>query len=163
MAEHFLDFFFENILLISIAFISGSLLVWPLLTKNIGIKRLSTADATTMLNRQNGILIDLREDDDMTGGVIPQAERIPSSILLKRREEFDKHKKKFQDRKNKNKPIIYDIIYNPAKTRLIKIAKSLNLKCLNGLNMNLYQAALAFNYVNRSNLKLDKIKKIMKG
>tara|TARA_B100001057_G_scaffold479546_1_gene551320 strand:- start:3603 stop:4481 length:879 start_codon:yes stop_codon:yes gene_type:complete len=63
----------------------------------------------------------------------------------------------------KNKPIIYDIIYNPAKTRLIKIAKSLNLKCLNGLNMNLYQAALAFNYVNRSNLKLDKIKKIMKG
>ena len=63
----------------------------------------------------------------------------------------------------KNKPIIYDIIYNPAKTRLIKIAKSLNLKCLNGLNMNLYQAALAFNYVNHSNLKLDKIKKIMKG
>lgn len=63
----------------------------------------------------------------------------------------------------KNKPIIYDIIYNPAKTKLIKIAKSLNLKCLNGLNMNLYQAALAFNYVNHSNLKLDEIKKIMKG
>lgn len=63
----------------------------------------------------------------------------------------------------KNKPIIYDIIYNPVETKLIKIAKSLNLKCVNGLNMNLYQAALAFNYVNQSNLKLDKIKKIMKG
>lgn len=63
----------------------------------------------------------------------------------------------------KNKPIIYDIIYNPVETKLIKIAKSLNLKCVNGLNMNLYQAALAFNYVNHSNLKLDKIKKIMKG
>ena len=101
-----MDFFFENILLISIAFISGGLLVWPLLTKNIGLKKLGTAEATTMLNRQNGILVDLREDDDLSGGVIPQAERIPSSILLKKREGFDKHKKKFQDKKNQNKPII---------------------------------------------------------
>ena len=135
MAEHFLDFFFENILLISIAFISGSLLVWPLLTKNIGVKRLGTAEATTMLNRQNGILIDLREDDDMTGGVIPQAERIPSSILLKRREEFDKHKKKFQDRKNKNKPII--LIGNKPSTvsvigKLLKDNGFEEVFCLDG-------------------------------
>ena len=40
------------------------------------------------------------------GGVIPQAERIPSSILLKKREEFEKYKKKFQDKINQNKPII---------------------------------------------------------
>ena len=101
-----MDFFFENILLIGIAFVSGGLLVWPLLTKNIGVKRLGTAEATTMLNRQNGILVDLREDDDLLVGVIPQAERIPSSILLRKREEFDKYKKKFQDKKNQNKPII---------------------------------------------------------
>ena len=106
MAEHFLDFFFENILLISIAFVSGGLLIWPLLTKNIGVKRLGTAEATTMLNRKNGILIDLREDDDLSGGIIPQAERIPSSILLKQRGGFDKYRKKFQDKKNQNKPII---------------------------------------------------------
>ena len=101
-----MDFFFENILLISIAFVSGGLLIWPLLTKNIGVKRLGTAEATTMLNRKNGILIDLREDDDLSGGIIPQAERIPSSILLKQRGEFDKYRKKFQDKKNQNKPII---------------------------------------------------------
>ena len=101
-----MDFFFENILLISIAFISGSLLVWPLLTKNIGVKRLDTAEATAILNRQSGILIDLREDDDLSGGIIPQAERIPSSILLKKREDFTQYKKKFQDKKKQNKPII---------------------------------------------------------
>ena len=101
-----MDFFFENILLISIAFISGSLLVWPLLTKNIGVKRLDTAEATAILNRQSGILIDLREDDDLSGGIIPQAERIPSSILLKKREDFIQYKKKFQDKKKHNKPII---------------------------------------------------------
>ena len=101
-----MDFFFENILLISIAFVSGSLLVWPLLTKNIGVKKLGTAEATAMLNRQNGILIDLREDDDLLGGIVPQAERIPYSIILKKREDFLKYKKKFQDKKNQNKPII---------------------------------------------------------
>ena len=101
-----MDFFFENILLISIAFVSGSLLVWPLLTKNIGVKKLGTAEATAMLNRQNGILIDLREDDDLLPGIIPQAERIPYSIFLKKREDFLKYKKKFQDKKNQNKPII---------------------------------------------------------
>ena len=109
-----MDFFFENILLISIAFISGALLVWPLITKNIGVKRLGTSEATTMLNRQNGVLIDLREDDDLSVGIIPQAERIPSSTLLKKREEFDKHKKKFQDKKHQNKPII--LMGNKAST-----------------------------------------------
>ena len=130
-----MDFFYENILLISIAFISGSLLVWPLLSKNIGVKRLGTAEATAMLNRQNGILIDIREDDDLSGGVIPQAERIPSSILLKRREEFDKHKKKFKDRKNQNKPII--LMGNKASTvsvvgKLLKDNGFEEVFCLDG-------------------------------
>ena len=130
-----MDFFFENILLISIAFISGGLLVWPLLTKNIGLKKLGTAEATTMLNRQNGILVDLREDDDLSGGVIPQAERIPSSILLKKREGFDKHKKKFQDKKNQNKPII--LIGNKISTvsvvgKLLKDNGFEEVFCLDG-------------------------------
>ena len=130
-----MDFFFENILLISIAFISGGLLVWPLLTKNIGLKKLGTAEATTMLNRQNGILVDLREDDDLSGGVIPQAERIPSSILLEKREGFDKHKKKFQDKKNQNKPII--LIGNKISTvsvvgKLLKDNGFEEVFCLDG-------------------------------
>tara|TARA_B110000027_G_C16091403_1_gene288621 strand:+ start:460 stop:1341 length:882 start_codon:yes stop_codon:yes gene_type:complete len=62
----------------------------------------------------------------------------------------------------KKKTIIYDIIYKPLKTKLIKSVKSKGIKFLNGLDMNLYQAALAFNYVNKSNLNLNKIKKIMK-
>ena len=130
-----MDFFFENILLISIAFISGGLLVWPLLTKNIGLKKLGTVEATTMLNRQNGILVDLRENDDLSGGVIPQAERIPSSILLKKREGFDKHKKKFQDKKNQNKPII--LIANKVSTvsvvgKLLKDNGFEEVFCLDG-------------------------------
>tara|TARA_Y100001978_G_scaffold68762_1_gene61870 strand:+ start:183 stop:626 length:444 start_codon:yes stop_codon:yes gene_type:complete len=101
-----LDFFFENSLLIAIAFVSGGLLLWPLLTRNIGLRGLGTAEATTMLNRQNAVLVDLREDDDLSRGLIPQAQRLPSSIVLTQAEEFDKYKKKFQDKKNQKKPII---------------------------------------------------------
>ena len=101
-----MDFFFENSLLISIAFVSGGLLLWPLLSRNIGLKGLGTAEATTMINRQNAVLLDLREDDDLSRGVIPLAQRLPSSVVLKQAEEFDRCKKKFQDKKNQNKPII---------------------------------------------------------
>ena len=106
-----------------------------MLTKNIGLKKLGTAEATTMLNRQNGILVDLREDDDLQGSVIPQAERIPSSILLKKREGFDKHKKKFQDKKNQNKPII--LIGNKISTvsvvgKLLKDNGFEEVFCLDG-------------------------------
>lgn len=39
---------------------------------------------------------------------------------------------------------VYDIIYNPAPTRLVRAAKARGLKAANGLGMLLYQGALAF-------------------
>jgi len=44
---------------------------------------------------------------------------------------------------------IFDIIYQPTETKLIKIAKERKIKSMNGLKMNLIQAVLAFNYVNK--------------
>ncbi len=44
---------------------------------------------------------------------------------------------------------VFDIIYNPKETLLLKIAKKKKIKTLNGLDMNLIQAVLAFNYVNK--------------
>ncbi len=44
---------------------------------------------------------------------------------------------------------IFDIIYDPKETLLIKMAKKKKMQTLNGLYMNLIQAALAFNYVNK--------------
>ncbi len=45
--------------------------------------------------------------------------------------------------------IIYDINYNPNETLLLKAAKTMGFKIINGIKMNLYQAALAFNYANQ--------------
>lgn len=40
--------------------------------------------------------------------------------------------------------IVYDIVYNPLITPLLKQAKDMNLRVVNGLGMLLYQAAKAF-------------------
>lgn len=47
--------------------------------------------------------------------------------------------------KLKKDAIVYDIIYNPYETNLLKNAKNLNLATTNGIHMLIYQAFLAFN------------------
>ncbi len=62
---------------------------------------------------------------------------------------------------NKNKRCqVFDIIYDPLETPLIKVANKFNNKNLNGLDMNLDQAVLAFSIVNNFKNK-NKIKKLM--
>ena len=62
---------------------------------------------------------------------------------------------------NKNKKCdVFDIIYYPAETPLIKIAKQFSNKVFNGLDMNLDQAVLGFSIVN--NIKdTNLVKKLM--
>ena len=40
---------------------------------------------------------------------------------------------------------VYDLIYNPAETKLLKLAKANNIPCSNGLGMLLYQGIEALN------------------
>jgi len=55
---------------------------------------------------------------------------------------------------------VFDIVYDPRKTALIKIANKFSNKNINGLEMNLDQAIFAFSIVNKiQNKKL--LKKIM--
>jgi shikimate dehydrogenase len=66
--------------------------------------------------------------------------------------------------KNLNKNVkIFDIIYQPKETKLIKLAKKKKLKTLNGLDMNLIQAVLAFGYTNKKLGKNNLTKKYMKS
>jgi len=41
---------------------------------------------------------------------------------------------------------VYDLIYNPSETKLLKMAKEAGCKCANGLGMLLYQGVLAFEH-----------------
>ena len=61
----------------------------------------------------------------------------------------------------KKATIVFDIIYQPLKTKLLEIASNSGISTLNGLEMNLEQAVLAYQYAVKSNKNLDKIRKIM--
>ena len=51
---------------------------------------------------------------------------------------------------------VYDVIYQPSKTKLLNLASSIDIANENGLKMNLEQAILAFNYVMPDLIKGEK-------
>ncbi len=63
--------------------------------------------------------------------------------------------------KAKKNLVVYDIIYDPIKTILLKDSEEKGLKTVNGLRMNLIQAVLAYSYTNPTSLAKEEIYKIM--
>ena len=63
--------------------------------------------------------------------------------------------------KAKKNLVVYDIIYDPIKTTLLKDSEEKGLKTINGLRMNLIQAVLAYSYTNPTSLAKEEIYKIM--
>ena len=52
--------------------------------------------------------------------------------------------------------LVFDVIYQPLETVLIKNAKSIGLQTMNGLEMNKEQAVLAFQYASNKLVNTDK-------
>ncbi len=59
--------------------------------------------------------------------------------------------------------ILFDIIYDPIETIFLKKGKDCNLKTINGLQMNLDQAVIAFNYATKNKYQLHDISTAMKN
>ena len=57
--------------------------------------------------------------------------------------------------------VVYDIIYDPIKTVLLKNSEEIGLRTINGLRMNLFQAVLAYSYTNPTNLAKEELYKVM--
>ena len=57
--------------------------------------------------------------------------------------------------------VVYDIIYDPIKTVLLKDSEEKGIRTINGLRMNLIQAVLAYSYTNPTSLAKEEIYKIM--
>jgi len=54
---------------------------------------------------------------------------------------------------------VYDLVYNPAQTKLLALAKKSGAKTKNGLGMLLYQGALSFEYFTGKKAPLE----VMRG
>lgn len=75
-----MQFIVENWLLILAAFVSGALLVWPMVTKGGG-GALSTTDAVRLINQEKALLIDVREPAEFAAGHAAGARNVPLNTL----------------------------------------------------------------------------------
>ena len=65
-------------------------------------------------------------------------------------------------KKLKKNSAVFDLIYNPLETKLIKDSKKRGIKNINGLDMLLYQAQKSFYYwLNKTPKITKKLKKIL--
>jgi rhodanese-related sulfurtransferase len=74
------QFIVENWILILAAFVSGALLVWPMVGGGGG-GALSTADAVRLINQNKAVLIDVREPAEFAAGHAAGARNIPLAGL----------------------------------------------------------------------------------
>lgn len=78
-----------NILLISTVVCSGAMLVLTSLRRGAAV---SPTEATLLMNREDALLIDVREPAEFESGHIPNARSIPLSALKERIGELEKFK-----------------------------------------------------------------------
>jgi rhodanese-related sulfurtransferase len=86
------QFLLDNIILIAVAFVSGAMLVWPLVRGRASGPSLGTLQATQLINKGNPQVIDLRSAEDFARGSLPNAKNIPADKLAGRSAELKKDK-----------------------------------------------------------------------
>lgn len=59
--------------------------------------------------------------------------------------------------------VVYDVIYEPRETQLLKDAKKVGAKAINGLGMLLYQGAAAFKLYTGKEMPIDIVKPIVEN
>jgi rhodanese-related sulfurtransferase len=89
---HMVQFFIDNLLLIAVAFISGAMLVWPLVRARASGPTLSTLQATQLINARNPQIVDLRSAEDFAKGSLPNARSVPAATVGARAGELKKDK-----------------------------------------------------------------------
>jgi len=87
-------FVMDNIFLIAVACVSGVMLVWPLLRRGAGGPSVNTLEATQMINRQDALIVDVREQAEYAASHILNSRWLPLSQLDARVGEIEKFKDK---------------------------------------------------------------------
>ena len=94
MTVDLLKFLAENVILVSIAVVSGAMLLWPLVRQGPGGASVTTLEATQMINRQDALVLDVRTTEEYQKVHILNARSVPLSQLDSRVADLEKHKEK---------------------------------------------------------------------
>jgi rhodanese-related sulfurtransferase len=89
-----MKFITENIFLIAIAFVSGAMLVWPLVRRGAGGPSVGTLEATMLINQKDAVVIDVREPGEFAQSHILNARNVPIGELTARIKELERFKER---------------------------------------------------------------------
>ena len=76
-----MKFVIDNIFLVAIAFVSGAMLVWPLLRRGPGGPSVNTLEEIQMINRQDALVLDVREQAEFAQSHILNSRGLPMSQI----------------------------------------------------------------------------------
>jgi rhodanese-related sulfurtransferase len=85
-------FLINNAIYIGLAVGSGLMLLWPMLRR--GAKSVSPSEAVLLINRNQAIVLDVRDDAEFAAGHINDARHIPLAKLDERLAELQKFRDK---------------------------------------------------------------------
>jgi rhodanese-related sulfurtransferase len=71
----------DNILLIAVAFVSGAMLIWPYVRRATGGPSVNPSQATQLINREDALVLDVREPGEYGAGHILGAKNVPLSRI----------------------------------------------------------------------------------
>jgi rhodanese-related sulfurtransferase len=86
-----IPFIIANWPLVLVFVVSGAMLLWPLVQRRWSSAReVGAVAATQLINRQNAVVLDLREQTEFAAGRLPNALHIPLAQLAARGQELAK-------------------------------------------------------------------------
>jgi rhodanese-related sulfurtransferase len=86
-----LQFLENNWYVVAIFVVSGAMLAWSYFQGSFsGSREIGAFEATTLINRRNAVVVDVREAGEYDGGRIPNAVHIPQSQIASRGNELKK-------------------------------------------------------------------------
>lgn len=88
-----MEFIQQNLMWVGLAAVSGGMLLWQTFSGSGG-SNISPSDATLLINRQDALVVDVRETAEWSAGHIPNARHIALGQLGKHLSEIEKFKDK---------------------------------------------------------------------
>jgi len=89
------EFISDNIWLVLAAVVSGGYVIWPLLARGTsGLREVGPLEAVQLMNRQDAVVLDVREQGEFSKGHITGSRHFPLGGLEKRGDDLKKFAKK---------------------------------------------------------------------
>ena len=75
------EFVRNNLLLVAVALLSGGMLLWPFVRRSTGGPWVTPSQATHLINREDALVLDVREPGEYGAGHILGAKNLPPARL----------------------------------------------------------------------------------